>query len=73
MGEYRVMVSINVVNSDGDPVDYRGHVKLKDRPHSPLAAAIEFSGNDDINRALADLNGVFNVVNSVKALASGSN
>lgn len=73
MNEYRVIVSMKVVDADGTLVDYRGHVKHKDKPHSPLACEIEFSDHPDVKSALDHMNGVFRVVDSIKKLATGNN
>lgn len=73
MNEFKVIVSMKVVNSDGTPVDDRGYVKLRDKPHSPLVCEIEFSDHPDVKGALDHMNGVFRVVDSIKKLATGNN
>lgn len=73
VNEYRVIVSMKVVNADGTPVDYRGYVKHKDRPHSPLECEIEFSDHAEIKGAHDRMNAIFHSVDAIRKLSSGSN
>ena len=73
VNEFKVIVSMKVVNSDGTVVDYRGYVKHKDKQHFPLECEIEFSDHAEIKGAHDRMNAIFHSVDAIRKLASGSN
>jgi hypothetical protein len=66
---YRVIVKIEVVNEDGEPVNHKGYVEIPGRTHSPLAATTEFGRHDAIAAAHQQVNDLFRLVGAAKSLA----
>jgi hypothetical protein len=65
---YRVIVKIEVVNEEGDPVNYKGYVGVVGRKHSPLETSQEFSEHEAIADAHQQLNNVFHLIEAAQKL-----
>jgi hypothetical protein len=72
MGNFAVIVDIRVVNMDGEPVNYRGHPKMGDRPHTPMVASIKFAEAMTADDANSHLNSVYKVVDVIKSIVEKS-
>lgn len=66
MSNFKVIVDIRVVNSEGEPVNYKGYPKMGDRPHTAMSANLTIAETATVEAANAQLNAVYKTVDSVK-------
>lgn len=72
MSNFKVIVDIRVVNSEDEPVNYKGYPKMGDRPHTPISAKITVAETVTVETALAQLNAVYKTVDSVKEVINNA-
>ncbi|SAL03427.1 hypothetical protein AWB81_06411 [Caballeronia arationis] len=65
---YRIIIRIDVVNEDGDPVSHKGFAAVPGRSHVPLSATQEFSAHVGVADAHQRLNDLVRLVDAAKNL-----
>ena len=68
MSNFKVIVDIRVVNSEGEPVNYKGYPKMGDRPHTAMTAKLTIAETDTVEEANAQLNAIYKIADSVKGV-----
>jgi hypothetical protein len=67
---FRVKVTIEVIDEEGNVVDHRGHAhRPTQATHNKLQTSIRMSEHDGVTEALNKLNGLHQILAAVKELA----
>lgn len=72
MRNYKVIVDVRVVNSEGESVNYKGYPKMGDLPNTPIFAKITVAETVTMEAALAQLSAVYKTVDSVKEVINNA-
>ena len=72
MSNFKVIVDIRVVNSEGEPVNYKGYPKMGERPHTAMTAHVTVAETTTVSEANDQLNAVYKVVDAVKAVVNNA-
>lgn len=68
MKEFRVIVSVQVVNSDGEVVDHRGYPKMGEHKHTPLQASYIVDDYANVEFAQRQMNNVYRLSKELSSM-----
>jgi len=65
---YRVRVTIDVINEDEEPVDFKGYSSNSRRMSVPMVSLIIAHQTDDVDAARERLNTIHRIITAVKEI-----